>query len=94
MSRHPLKRRFRQLAHRLAMLRWRLGIETTRDREQRGRIDRALAELPETERKIFLMARRDDLSLVEIAGQLGIAVPETQARFAHAMEQLDRALSG
>ena len=89
---HPLRRCIRRIGYRLAMLRWRLGIETDRDRERVERFERALADLPETDRAIFLTARRDGLSFVEIARRLAIPIPEVQARFAHALEQIARAL--
>lgn len=92
MARLPLKRSVQRIVHELAMLRWRLGIETGHSRERRRRFDRALADLPEIDRVIFLMARRDNLSLDEIVRRLGMAMPEVQAGFAHALEQIDRAL--
>lgn len=92
MGGHFLGHYIRQIGYRLAPLRWRLGIETDRDRKRAERFYRALARLPEADRAIFLMARRDDLSFVEIARRLAIPTPEVQARFAYALEQIARAL--
>jgi DNA-directed RNA polymerase specialized sigma24 family protein len=92
MARLPLKRSVQRIVHELAMLRWRLGIETAHGRERRRRFDSALADLSETHCVIFLMARRDNLSLDEIARRLGMVMREVQAGFAHALEQIDRAL--
>ncbi|WP_257549031.1 RNA polymerase sigma factor [Sphingopyxis sp. DBS4] len=89
MRRYRFRRR---IGYRLAALRWRLGIETARDRERADRFDRALAALSETDRTIFLMARRDDLSVVEIARRLSLPIPEVQGRFAYALTQIARAL--
>lgn len=91
---HPLRHYIRRIGCRMAMLRWRLGIETDRDRERVERFDLALANLPEIDRAIFLLARCGGLSFVEIARRLAIPIPEAQARFAHALEQIARALGG
>lgn len=82
----------RRIGHRLTALRWRLGIETERHRERAERFERTLAALSETDRTIFLMARRDDLSVAEIARRLSLPILEVQARLAHALEQIARAL--
>jgi DNA-directed RNA polymerase specialized sigma24 family protein len=89
---HPLRHYIRRIGYWLAMLRWRLSIETDRDRERAERFDRVLADLPKTDRAIFLMARRDGLSFVEIARRLAMPIPDVQARFAHALEQIARTL--
>lgn len=89
---HSLRHYIRRIGYRLAMLRWGLGIETDSDREQVERFDRALANLPEIDRVIFLLARRDGLSFAEIARRLIMPIPEVQASFAHALEQVARAL--
>lgn len=90
---HPLRRYIRRIGYRLAMLRWRFGIETERDRERADRFDRALTALSETDRSIFLMARHDDLSFAEIARRLAVPISVVQARFAHALEQIAHALA-
>lgn len=89
---YALRHYIRRIGYRLAMLRWRSGIETDRDSERVERFDRALANLPETYRAIFLMARRDGLSSVEIARRMAMPIPDVQARFAHALEQIARTL--
>ncbi|MBR2171772.1 sigma factor-like helix-turn-helix DNA-binding protein [Sphingopyxis sp.] len=90
---HPLQRSVRGIGRRLVVLRWRLGIETKRDRERTERFHRALAALSEIDRAIFLMARLDDLSFAEISSRLGVPMPEVQAHFAYALEKIARALS-
>lgn len=92
MCRYRSRRCIRRIGYRLAALRWRLGIETERDRERADRFDRALAALSETDRTIFLMARCDGLSVAEIARWLSLPIPEVQGRFAHALAQIARAL--
>jgi DNA-directed RNA polymerase specialized sigma24 family protein len=89
---HPLRHHVRRIGYRLTMLRWHLGIETDRDRERAERFDSALADLTQSDRAIFLMARRDGLSFVEIARRLAMPIPDVQARFAHALEQIAHTL--
>lgn len=92
MSRYRSRRCISRIGYRLVALRWRLGIETERDRERAVRFDGALAALAETDRTIFLMARRDDLSVAEIARRLSLPIPEVQSRLAYALAQIARAL--
>ncbi|MCJ8156577.1 sigma factor-like helix-turn-helix DNA-binding protein [Sphingomonas sp. LaA6.9] len=62
------------------------------DTKLRARIDRALAELPEPTRTVFLMHRVDELSYGIIAERLGITSAQVEAHVAAALLHLARAL--
>jgi RNA polymerase sigma-70 factor (ECF subfamily) len=53
---------------------------------------RALAELPERTREVFLLHRVEELTYKEIGERLGIAVPTVQYHVARALAHIDAAL--
>lgn len=57
------------------------------------RYDRALQELPEKQRVVFLMSRVDDLKYQEISQKLGISVKAVEKRMTLALEHFRSALS-
>lgn len=53
---------------------------------------RALGELPDRTRDVFLLHRVDELTYKEIAGRLGISIPTVQYHVARALAHIDAAL--
>ncbi|WP_328805336.1 RNA polymerase sigma factor [Rhizorhabdus histidinilytica] len=53
---------------------------------------RALAELPEKTRTVFLLHRVDEMTYKEIGDRLGISVPTVQYHVARALAHIDAAL--
>jgi RNA polymerase sigma-70 factor (ECF subfamily) len=63
--------------------------ETESLRNELGRaIERAIAQLPEDQRAVFVLAELHDLSLAEVASALGIPVGTVKSRLVRAREQL------
>lgn len=56
--------------------------------EFKERLERAIAELPETQREVFLMNRIDKLTYREIAETLDISVKAVEKRMGKALKQL------
>src|SRR3546814_807043 len=53
---------------------------------------RALAELPDRTREVFLLHRVDELAYREIGEKLGISIPTVQYHVARALAHIDAAL--
>ena len=53
---------------------------------------RALGELPERTRNVFLLHRVDELTYKQISGRLGISIPTVQYHVARALAHIDAAL--
>lgn len=53
------------------------------------RIERAVRKLPRLQREIFLAARLDDMSYVEIAERTGLAVRDVERHLAKALTSID-----
>ena len=53
---------------------------------------RAVAELPDRTRQVFLLHRVDELAYREIGERLGISIPTVQYHFARALAHIDAAL--
>ena len=54
--------------------------------------DRALEQMPEKQRVVFLMSRNDELKYHEIAGRLDISIKTVEKRMNSALQFLKRAL--
>jgi RNA polymerase sigma factor (sigma-70 family) len=72
-------------------------IEASQHHEMEGQdvmrvYRRALGELPERTRDVFLLHRVDELSYREIGEKLGIAIPTVQYHVARALAHIDAAL--
>lgn len=63
-------------------------------REVRDAIRTALADMPEPERRVIVMAYQDELSQSEIAGRLGWPLGTVKTRTRRALRQLREALAG
>ncbi len=61
-------------------------------RELRERYERALDELSESQRTIFLLRHAGEVSLSEVAAALGLALPTVKTHFARACLKLKHAL--
>jgi RNA polymerase sigma-70 factor (ECF subfamily) len=57
-------------------------------RELRARLERAIDELPEDQREVFLMREAADLSFKEIAEVIGISENTVKSRMRYALEKL------
>ncbi|ATY32982.1 sigma factor-like helix-turn-helix DNA-binding protein [Sphingomonas psychrotolerans] len=57
------------------------------------RIERAVRKLPRLRREIFLAARLDDMSYIEISERTGLAVWEVERHMAKALASIDRRLN-
>ena len=57
------------------------------------RFERALAELPEGQRTVFLMRHEGGLKLAEVAETLGVALPTAKTQFARACLKLQEKLA-
>jgi RNA polymerase sigma-70 factor (ECF subfamily) len=62
-------------------------------REAARRIDRAVAELPEDQREVFLMREVMELPFAEIASLVGVSEPTVKSRMRYALEKLRAALA-
>jgi RNA polymerase sigma-70 factor (ECF subfamily) len=62
-------------------------------REAARRIDRAIAELPEDQREVFLMREVMELPFAEIASVVGVSEPTVKSRMRYALEKLRAALA-
>ncbi|MCW3848852.1 RNA polymerase subunit sigma [Sphingomonas sp. LB-2] len=60
------------------------------DPETRKRMERAVRKLPRLQREIFLAARFDDMSYVEIAERTGLTVREVEREIARALVSIAR----
>lgn len=56
--------------------------------------EKALAEMPERQRSVFLMSRVDNLKYQEIADRLGIGVKAVEKRMSFALAYMRKALKG
>ena len=61
--------------------------------ELSNRYDKALQQLPEKQRTVFLMSRIDNLKYREISEALGISVKAVEKRMKFALEHLKKALN-
>jgi RNA polymerase sigma-70 factor (ECF subfamily) len=62
-------------------------------REAARRIDRAVAELPDDQREVFLMREVMELPFAEIASLVGASEPTVKSRMRYALEKLRAALA-
>ena len=62
--------------------------EAFETREAKERLERAIDELPEREREVFVLRHLNGLSLSEVAETLGIAVGTVKAHLAHGNKKL------
>lgn len=60
--------------------------------ELRARLERAIEELPEDQREVFLMRESADLSFKEIADVIGISENTVKSRMRYALEKLRASL--
>ncbi len=61
-------------------------------REAARRIDRAVAELPDDQREVFLMREVMEMPFAEIAAVVGVSEPTVKSRMRYALEKLRAAL--
>ena len=61
--------------------------------EAARRIDRAVAELPDDQREVFLMREVMELPFAEIASMVGVSEPTVKSRMRYALEKLRVALA-
>jgi RNA polymerase sigma-70 factor, ECF subfamily len=62
-------------------------------RQTARRIDRAIAELPDDQREVFLMREVMELPFAEIASVVGASEPTVKSRMRYALEKLRTALA-
>jgi RNA polymerase sigma-70 factor, ECF subfamily len=62
-------------------------------RETARRIDRAVAELPDDQREVFLMREVMEMPFAEIASAVGVSEPTVKSRMRYALEKLRAALA-
>lgn len=62
--------------------------------ELKENYERALAQLPEKQRVVFLMSRVDELKYYEIAERLGVSVKAVEKRMKNALSMLKANLKG
>ena len=62
-------------------------------RQAARRIDRAIAELPDEQREVFLMREVMELPFAEIASVVGASEPTVKSRMRYALEKLRAALA-
>jgi RNA polymerase sigma-70 factor (ECF subfamily) len=62
-------------------------------RQAARRIDRAVAELPDDQREVFLMREVMELPFAEIASVVGVSEPTVKSRMRYALEKLRAALA-
>jgi RNA polymerase sigma-70 factor (ECF subfamily) len=70
----------------------RLADAHAADRQAAGRIDAAIAALPDEQREVFLMREVMDLPFAEIAVVVGASEPTVKSRMRYALEKLRDAL--
>jgi len=58
------------------------------------RMERAVRKLPRLQREIFLAARLDDMSYVEIAERTGLTVREVEREISRALVSIARRMDG
>lgn len=63
------------------------------NRELGAEIDRAVAELPDDQREVFLMRELADMPFAEIALAVGASEPTVKSRMRYALEKLREALA-
>lgn len=63
------------------------------DRQAARRIDRAVAELPDEQREVFLMREVMEMPFAEIAAVVGASEPTVKSRMRYALEKLRAALA-
>ena len=63
------------------------------DRQAARRIDRAIADLPDEQREVFLMREVMELPFAEIATVVGASEPTVKSRMRYALEKLRGALA-
>ena len=56
-------------------------------------IDRAVAELPDDQREVFLMREVMEMPFAEIASAVGVSEPTVKSRMRYALEKLRAALA-
>jgi RNA polymerase sigma-70 factor (ECF subfamily) len=66
--------------------------DAAQDTEVRPRLLRAIADLPEEQREVFLLREYEGVSFAEIAQVTGAPVPTVKSRMRYALEALRRAL--
>ena len=64
-----------------------------RDAQAARRIDRAVAELPDDQREVFLMREVMEMPFAEIASVVGASEPTVKSRMRYALEKLRAALA-
>ena len=64
-----------------------------RSAELAQRLERALAELPDGQRTVFLLRHAGDLTLAEVAETLDVALPTVKTQFARACLKLQEKLA-
>ena len=62
-------------------------------REAARRIDRAVSDLPDDQREVFLMREVMELPFAEIASVVGVSEPTVKSRMRYALEKLRAALA-
>ena len=62
-------------------------------RELAQRLERALVDLPDGQRTVFLLRHEGGLTLAEVAETLGVAVPTAKTQFARACMKLQEKLA-
>jgi len=62
-------------------------------RQAARRIDRAVAQLPDDQREVFLMREVMELPFAEIAAVVGVSEPTVKSRMRYALEKLRAALA-
>jgi RNA polymerase sigma-70 factor (ECF subfamily) len=74
--------------------RWTVGPqEAALDRETQELIERAIAELPEEYRDVFVLSDVEGLPNAEIGGMLGLSLPAVKSRLHRARQKLRDALA-
>lgn len=63
------------------------------DPETTKRIERAVRKLPRLQREIFVAARLDDMSYVEIAERTGLSVGQVDREIARALVSIARRMA-
>jgi RNA polymerase sigma-70 factor (ECF subfamily) len=69
-------------------------ISSMEEAELRARLERAIGELPEKCRIVFLLSRVEELSYAEIAEQLGISAKTVENQIGKALKLLRLAIAG
>ena len=86
----------------LKFQRMRPAIESTHEdpqfeletQELHDRLERAIAQLPEKQRTVFLMNRMDKMTYAEIADRLGLSVKAIEKRMSLALLEMRKILKG